>query len=148
MVFSRPVEPLHQDWHDKPRKQERRGQSDRHSQRQRLEEGAGDPGQEGPRQEDQNRGGRRAGQRPKEFLRGQPHRQEGLVTGLRHTALHVLDHHDGVIDDQADCRRHPAKRHNVKTLPRQFQYQGRQGQNCRDDHDRDDGDAEIAQIDQ
>ena len=140
------VEPLDQDRHDQPGDQERGDQRHGHGQRQGPEEGAGDPGQEGQRREDQDGRRRRARQRPQELVRRLAHaRRSRRLRVLGQPPLHVLDHDDGVVDDQPDRRGHAAQRHDVEALVQQLQHQGGDRQHHGHHHHRDQGDADVAQ---
>ena len=139
------IEPLHQDRRHQPGDQERRHQGYGHRQRQRLEEGARHAGKEGQRQEDQDRRGGRPQQGTEELHGRRAQGADAVFARLVQAALHMLDHDDGVVDDQADGGGHAAQGHDIEALAKHLQGQGGQGQDRRHDHDRHQRHADVAQ---
>ena len=60
----------------------------------------------------------------------------------------VLDHHDGVVDDQPDRRRHAAQRHDVEAHVQDVEQQHGRGQHGGTAIDGDQRDLEVAQEEQ
>ena len=60
----------------------------------------------------------------------------------------VLDHDDGVVDDQPHRRRHAAQRHDVEAHVQDVEQQDGGRQHAGDDDGGDEGDLEVAQEEQ
>ena len=118
----RPSEGQHQ------RGEQRRG----HGDGQRPEEAAGDAADYDQREKDNHRGNGGTDQRSGDFMQSLAHRFAGSLAAVA-VEDDVLDHHNGVVDRQADSCGQAAQCHQVEALADQPQHQ-----HCNRDGDRND----------
>jgi hypothetical protein len=95
--------------YDRDRERERQQDRDSETRRERTKELADDAGQQAERHEDDHRRQRRAHQRCHQLL----HRVGDGLVSFRRPPVDVLNHHHGIVNDQADGDGESTHRHQV-----------------------------------
>ena len=116
-----------------------------HRQAKGFEKGAGDPAEKSEREKDDDRGGGGTHERSGEFVARRQHAFVSRALAAAEPAHDVFDHHDGVVDDQPDRRRHPAERHDVEAHVHDVEQEHGRGERGRHRQCGDQRDLPVAQ---
>jgi hypothetical protein len=125
------------------REQQGSQKSYRHGDSKSAEEAARHPGYGDERKKDDDRGNSGKDQRPADLTDGLLHRIHAGVPGLAMDG-NVLDHHDGIVDDQPDRRGQAAQGHQVEALARHAEKENGHRYGDRNDQAGDQGRSPIA----